>query len=70
MEHLKDEALAKILRQYQHVQHEFDLAGGYAWRHRLEATMQGVGLAKSTWEQIVPTLSGESIHSNGSRWTR
>jgi ATP-binding cassette subfamily F protein 3 len=52
------EALEKVLRQYQQVQHEFDLAGGYAWRHKLEATLQGVGLIQETWEQNVETLSG------------
>ena len=55
---LEGEALERILRQYQNTQHEFDLAGGYAWRHRLEATLQGVGLAPMTWEQNVQTLSG------------
>ena len=55
---LEGEALDKILRQYQNAQHEFDLAGGHAWRHRLEATLQGVGLAPSAWEQSVQTLSG------------
>ncbi len=52
------EALEKVLARYQTVQHEFDLAGGYAWRHKLEATLHGVGLAKSIWEQAVSTLSG------------
>src|SRR5580700_6678663 len=33
------EALDRLLRRYQNVQHEFELAGGYAWRHRLEATL-------------------------------
>ncbi len=51
-------ALDKILRQYQQVQHDFELAGGYAWRHRLEATLLGVGLGRETWEQNVETLSG------------
>jgi len=55
---LEGEALAKLLRQYQDVQHRFDLAGGYAWRHRLEATLQGVGLDPPCWEQQVQTLSG------------
>jgi ATP-binding cassette subfamily F protein 3 len=50
--------LDKLLNKYQHVQHEFDLAGGYAWQHRLEATMLGVGLGRETWEQRVGTLSG------------
>src|SRR5262249_20157388 len=50
--------LEKTLRQYQDVQHEVDVAGGYAWRHRLEATLQGVGMDRGTWEQNVETLSG------------
>jgi ATP-binding cassette subfamily F protein 3 len=58
MAHLTDEGLVKVLRQYQQVQHEFDLAGGYAWRHRLEAPLLGVGLGRETWEQNVETLSG------------
>src|SRR5262249_40353462 len=55
---LAGDALEKVLARYQTVQHEFDLAGGYAWRHRLEATLLGVGLAQETWEQNVLTLSG------------
>ncbi|HEY7086582.1 MAG TPA: ABC-F family ATP-binding cassette domain-containing protein, partial [Tepidisphaeraceae bacterium] len=52
------EQLDKTLRQYENVQHEFELAGGYAWRHRLEATLDGVGLDRGSWEQNVETLSG------------
>jgi ATP-binding cassette, subfamily F, member 3 len=52
------EALERTLEKYQIVQHEFDLAGGYAWRHKLEATLLGVGLPQNTWEQNVETLSG------------
>ena len=55
---LTGEALDRILQKYQAVQHDFDLAGGYAWRHKLEATMQGVGLTPEAWEQKVATLSG------------
>ena len=55
---LEGAALEKILRQYQNAQHEFDLAGGYAWRHKLEATLLGVGLERAHWEQNVQTLSG------------
>jgi ATP-binding cassette, subfamily F, member 3 len=55
--HTGDE-LTKTLDAYQNVQHEFDLAGGYAWQHKLEATLLGVGLARNTWEQSVTTLSG------------
>jgi ATP-binding cassette subfamily F protein 3 len=52
------EALDKILEKYQTVQHDFETGGGYAWRHKLEATLLGVGLVEKTWEQPVPTLSG------------
>ncbi len=52
------EALDKILEKYQNVQHDFETGGGYAWRHKLEATLLGVGLVEKTWEQGVPTLSG------------
>jgi ATP-binding cassette subfamily F protein 3 len=52
------EELERTLRAYQNLQHEFDLAGGYTWRHRLEATLLGVGLPRESWEQNVETLSG------------
>jgi ATP-binding cassette subfamily F protein 3 len=55
---LAGEELDKTLRQYQNAQHDFEIAGGYAWRHRLEATLLGVGLGRETWEQQVSTLSG------------
>ncbi len=53
-----DEQLEKTLEEYQTVQHDFDLAGGYVWQHKLEATLLGVGLLRETWEQPVTTLSG------------
>jgi ATP-binding cassette, subfamily F, member 3 len=58
MAHHVDEELEKTLETYQTVQHEFDLAGGYVWQHKLEATLLGVGLQRETWEQNVATLSG------------
>jgi ATP-binding cassette subfamily F protein 3 len=51
-------ALEKTLKRYQSLQHEFDLAGGYAWQHKLEATLLGVGLGRESWTQDVETLSG------------
>ena len=50
--------LERVLAKYQKVQHDFELAGGYAWRHRLEATLLGIGLEREIWEQSVTTLSG------------
>ena len=58
MAHLAGEELQKVLEKYQKSQHEFDLAGGYAWQHKLEGTLQGIGLEKETWQQRVTTLSG------------
>ncbi len=52
------EELDKTLKLYQEAQHDFDLAGGYAWKHRLEATLLGVGMQRNTWDQNVETLSG------------
>ncbi len=52
------EELQATLDDYQHVQHDFELEGGFAWRHKLEATLLGVGLTESHWEQKVDTLSG------------
>src|ERR1700722_417836 len=58
MAHVVGDELDRLLRRYQNVQHEFELAGGYAWIHRLEATLLGVGLGRESWEQNVGTLSG------------
>jgi ATP-binding cassette subfamily F protein 3 len=58
MGRLAGDALQAVLKKYQNAQHEFDLAGGYAWRHKLEGTLQGIGLEKAIWEQNVATLSG------------
>jgi ATP-binding cassette, subfamily F, member 3 len=58
MAHVVGDELEKILHKYQETQHDFELAGGYAWRHKLEAMLEGVGLPALTWEQNVGTLSG------------
>ena len=58
MAEVTGDALDKVLNKYQQVQHDFDLAGGYAWQHRLEATLLGIGLNREMWEQNVTTLSG------------
>jgi ATP-binding cassette subfamily F protein 3 len=58
MAEVQGDELEKVLERYTHVQHEFDTAGGYAWQHRMEATLLGVGLGRETWEQKVGVLSG------------
>src|SRR6476661_3817323 len=58
MAETQGDALDKVLEKYQHVQHEFDLAGGYVWQHKMEATLLGVGLGREMWEKPVSVLSG------------
>jgi len=58
MADLRDDALASVLKDYEKLQHQFDLDGGYAWRHKLEATLLGVGLDREIWDLNVEKLSG------------
>ncbi len=46
------------MKKYEKVSHAFEEAGGYAWRHKLEAALDGVGLERSTWNRDVDQLSG------------
>jgi ATP-binding cassette subfamily F protein 3 len=52
------DALADVMKRYERLEHQFDLDGGYAWRHKLEATLLGVGLSRDLWEINVEKLSG------------
>ncbi len=58
MAEAQGDQLDKLLAQYEKVQHDFDEKGGYAWQHRLEATLLGVGLGREVWESVVDKLSG------------
>ena len=58
MAEVEGAALDKLLGQYEKLQHDFDTAGGYAWQHKLEATLLGVGLGREVWETLVDKLSG------------
>ena len=53
-----DVDLDKVLARYEQLQHEFEDGGGYAFRHKLEATLLGVGLPQEMWETNVERLSG------------
>ena len=48
----------KVMAEYEKVSHAFEAAGGYAWRHKLEAALQGVGLGPETWNTACGKLSG------------
>ena len=50
--------LPAVMKRYEQVGHRFEEAGGYAWRHKLEAALTGVGLDKALWETNVGKLSG------------
>ena len=43
---------------YEEATHAFEQAGGFDWRHRLDAALEGVGLDKATWGAKVEVLSG------------
>jgi ATP-binding cassette, subfamily F, member 3 len=50
--------LDRVLKQYDDVTHQFEDAGGYAWRFKLEQALDGVGLSRGDWEKPVEALSG------------
>lgn len=54
----RDATLDDVMKRYERLQHQFELEGGYAWRHKLEATLLGIGLPAETWEINVEKLSG------------
>ncbi len=58
MAEAQGDELDKLLSQYEKLQHDFDENGGYAWRHKLEATLLGIGLGRDVWEINVEKLSG------------
>ena len=58
MAEVQDAALEAVLKEYEDAQHQFDDLGGYAFRHRMEATLLGVGLEAAVWETNVEKLSG------------
>ena len=47
-----------ILERYSHLQHEFELTGGYSYRARTEAALQGVGFSKPALDRPSRNLSG------------
>lgn len=53
-----DADLDRTLKKYEELQHQFEAYGGYAWQHKLEGTLLGIGLGRETWETNVEKLSG------------
>jgi ATP-binding cassette subfamily F protein 3 len=51
-------ATRDVLDRYSHLQHEFELKGGYSYRARTEAALLGVGFAKDALTRPSRDLSG------------
>jgi ATP-binding cassette, subfamily F, member 3 len=47
-----------VLDRYSHLQHEFELKGGYSYRARTEAALNGVGFSKQAQDRPSRNLSG------------
>ena len=58
MAEVDGDELDRVLKKYEKAQHDFDELGGYAFRHRMEATLLGVGLTPDIWETNVEKISG------------
>src|SRR5262249_53240330 len=52
------DARGDTLDRYSHVQHEFELKGGYSYRARTEATLLGVGFSRQAFSAACRSLSG------------
>jgi ATP-binding cassette, subfamily F, member 3 len=50
-----------LLRRYDAAQREFERAGGYAWRERLEAVARGLGFAAADLDRPLETFSGGEL---------
>ena len=50
-----------VLRRYDTAQREFERAGGYAWRTRLEAVARGLGFSPADLDRPLRTFSGGEL---------
>ena len=59
LEHsIATESRQDVLDRYSHIQHEFELKGGYSYRARTEGTLLGVGFTKEAFDRPSRNLSG------------
>jgi ATP-binding cassette subfamily F protein 3 len=52
---------AAVMRRYDAAQREFERAGGYAWRARLEAVARGLGFVPGDLDRPLRTFSGGEL---------
>ena len=58
MAEAEGDALDRLLKDYETLEHRMQAAGGYAVDHQIDATLHGVGLADEFFEVKVGDLSG------------
>ena len=58
MAHAGGEELGKLMAEYGRLEAYHAAAGSYAWEHRVEEVLEGVGFSMEQREQICGTLSG------------
>jgi ATP-binding cassette subfamily F protein 3 len=58
MAHAEGDALDRLMKQYEKLEHRMHAAGGYAVDHRIDATLHGLGLGDETFHVKVANLSG------------
>ena len=56
-----DDASAAVMRRYDAAQREFERAGGYAWRARLERVARGLGFTPEDLERPLDSFSGGEL---------
>ncbi|MAE63772.1 MAG: ABC transporter [Phycisphaeraceae bacterium] len=54
----EDGALERLLKRYEKLEHDMEMAGGYAVDHQIDATLHGLGLEDGAFETRVGDLSG------------
>ena len=58
---MADQPTDAVLRRYDAAQREFERAGGYAWRARLESVARGLGFTPDDLERPLRTFSGGEL---------
>ena len=58
MKHLTGEALENALGEYSRLDHQFELAGGYAWKSEITGVLKGLGFEEEEFSKNIKSLSG------------
>ena len=58
MKHLTGEALENALGEYSRLDHQFELAVGYAWKSEITGVLKGLGFEEEEFSKNIKSLSG------------